>query len=81
MIRIRSVTWLLVPQDSTARVDAVFVVGNAKNAEEHDALMVEQTQSHDLLQVPCKENCMNKGKTFLMYERIYQMVRTFIGML
>ena len=54
----------------------MFVLGNGSNPEQHEALLAEQSASHDLLHVLCKENCMNTGKTFLMYERFYQMVRS-----
>jgi hypothetical protein len=56
-------------------VDHIFVLGKGPDATEEPALVAEQSIHGDLLGVDCIENCLEKGKTFLMYLRMYELVR------
>lgn len=57
-------------------MDHVFVMGKVPgvSAEQMEALVAEQSAHGDLLEVNCQENCMNRGKTFLMYRRMFELV-------
>lgn len=58
-------------------MDHVFVIGRDADASvaKRKTLVSEQTAHGDLLEVDCEENCMNRGKPFLMFQRMYQLVR------
>lgn len=45
--------------------------------EQGQALLAEQSVHGDLLEVDCVENCLEAGKTFLMYRRMYELVRVW----
>ena len=55
----------------------MFVLGKVPDASANQtAALVEEQRLHgDLLEVTCQENCLVNGKTFLMYLRMYQLVR------
>lgn len=64
-------------QDPGAQVDHTFALGKMPDAsaELSEALTAEQSSHKDLSVLDCLENCLNSGKTFLMFLRLYYMVR------
>lgn len=73
---IRNTTLRYGRQDPDAQVDHVFVLGKGPDwasEGQAEALMVEQSTHGDLLEVDCQENCLETGKTLLMYRRIYEL--------
>lgn len=66
-----------VAQDPASQVDNIFVLARLPDAtaELAAALVAEQSAHGDLLEVECQENCLNNGKTYLMFRHMYEMVR------
>ena len=58
-------------------MDHIFVLGKGPgpvSEEQANALVLEQIAHGDLLEVACEENCLESGKTILMYQRIFELV-------
>lgn len=65
-----------VAQDPDSLVDHLFVLAKLPDAsaELEAALVAEQSAHGDILEVECQENCLNNGKTYLTFKRIYELV-------